>query len=411
MRRGESKAKSLKRGGRIRSAPAKAKARAGHKDASSGSLAIQLAAKTRELNEALAQQAATADVLKAIGRSTFDLQTVLNTLVESAGRLCEADRSVMNQFDESASISPSAWPSRTVAFWGYWPERIAVPTGRGSTIGRAIAERRSVQIPDVLADADYEAKEAAKAIGLRTTLAVPLMREGAPIGFILLQRRTVRPFTNKQIELVETFADQAVIAIGNVRLFDEVQARTREVTEALEQQTATSEVLQVISSSPGEIDPVFRALLEKGVRICGAKFGTLTLYDGSTFRNAALHKVPPDYAATWSHEPFRPHPQSGLGYVARTKQIAHIHDIRTQSPYLEGDPAVVALADLAGARTLLIVPMLKESALIGTIAIFRQEVRPFTDKQIELLSNFARQAVMRLRTRACSRSFASALPI
>ena len=291
MRRGESKAKGLKRGGRTRSAPTKAKARAGHKDASSGSLAIQLAAKTRELNEALAQQAATADVLKAIGRSTFDLQTVLNTLVESAGRLCEADRAVMNQFDESASIPPSAWPSRTVAFWGFSPERIAymqdhpIPMGRGSTAGRAIAERRPVQIPDVLADADYEAKEAAKAIGLRTTLAVPLMREGAPIGFILLQRRTVRPFTKQQIELVETFADQAVIAIENARLFDEVQARTKELTESLEQQTATSEVLEVISSSPGELQPVFETMLANATRLCEAKFGILSLYDGEVLRN------------------------------------------------------------------------------------------------------------------------------
>ena len=213
------------------------------------------------------------------------------------------------------------------------------------------------------------------------------MREGRPIGVLALLRRTVRPFTDKQIELASTFADQAVIAIENVRLFDELR-------ESLEQQTATSEVLQIISSSPGELEPVFRTLLEKGVRICGAKFGILTLYDGNAFRHAALHNAPPDFAATWSHGSFCPHPQSGLGYVARTKQIAHIDDIRTQSPYLEGDPAVVAIADLAGARTLLIVPMLKESALIGTISIFRQEVQPFTDKQIELVSNFAKQAVI-----------------
>ena len=204
----------------------------------------------------------------------------------------------MNRFDESASISPSAWPSRTVAFWGYSPEHIAymqdhpIPMGRGSTFGRAIAERRPVQIPDVLADADYEAKEVAKAIGLRTTLAVPLMREGAPIGFITLQRRAVRPFTEQQIELVETFADQAVIAIENVRLFDEVQARTKELAELLEQQTATSEVLQVISSSPGELQPVFEKMLENATRVCGAKFGTLLLQEGDRFRPTSTVRCP-----------------------------------------------------------------------------------------------------------------------
>ena len=203
----------------------------------------------------------------------------------------------------------------------------------------------------------------------------------------VIYRQEVRPFTDKQIELLTNFARQAVIAIENTRLLNELR-------ESLQQQTATADVLKVISISPGELEPVFRTVLEKGVRICGAKFGNLTLYDGNAFRHAALHNAPPDFAATWSHESFCPHPQSGLGYVARTKQIAHIDDIRTQSPYLEGDPAVVAIADLAGARTILIVPMLKESALIGTISIFRQEVQPFTDKQIELLSNFARQAVI-----------------
>jgi hypothetical protein len=154
-----------------------------------------------------------------------------------------------------------------------------------------------------------------------------------------------------------------VIAIENVRLFDEVQARTKELTESLEQQTATSEVLQVISRSPGELEPVFQKMLESATRVCGAAFGTMNLYEGDTFRAVALHNVPQAFVeARATLTPFRPHPESGLGYVARTRQVAHINDVRTQASYLEGNPAVVAVADLAGARTLLIVPMLNEIA-------------------------------------------------
>ena len=213
------------------------------------------------------------------------------------------------------------------------------------------------------------------------------------MGVMVLGRNSVRPFTDKQIELAETFADQAVIAIENVRLFEAEQQRTRELTESLEQQTATSEVLGAISGSPGELDPVFKAILENAARICQAQFGTLNIYDGSAFHTVAQHNPPPQFAMRLG-QVIHPHPESGLAYVARTKQTAHIDDIRTRQPYLEGDKAVVGLADLAGARTLLIVPMLKESKLIGAIAIYRREVRPFTDKQIELVQNFASQAVI-----------------
>jgi GAF domain-containing protein len=191
----------------------------------------------------------------------------------------------------------------------------------------------------------------------------------------------------------EALQQRRATADENTRLLNEVRQRTDDLTEALERQTATSEVLKVISSSPGELAPVFKAILENAARICGAQFGTLNTYDGSAFRSVALHNPPPQFAIRRGGV-IRPHPQSGLAHVARTKQIVHIDDIRTRPPYLERDKTVVGLADLAGARTILIVPMLHEDTLVGAITIYRQEVRPFTDKQIELLQSFAAQAVI-----------------
>src|SRR5262249_3375758 len=220
----------------------------------------------------------------------------------------------------------------------------------------------------------------------RTVLGVPLRREGDVIGLIRLTRNKVQPFTDKQIELVTTFADQAVIAIENARLLNELR-------ESLQQQTATADVLKVISSSPGKLEPVFKAILESATQICQAGFGTLNLYEDNAFRSVALHNPPPQFA-TRLGQLIHPHPESGLAHVARTKRIAHIEDIRTQKPYLEGNQAVIELANFAGARTLLIVPMLKEGELLGVISIYRQEVRPSTDKQIELVKNSAAQAVI-----------------
>jgi len=196
--------------------------------------------------------------------------------------------------------------------------------------------------------------------------------------------------------LVETFADQAAIAIENVRLFEAEQQRTRELAESLEQQTSTSEVLQVISSSPGELEPVFRAMLENAIRLCQAKFGAMYLYDGEAFRAAALHAVSPAYAeARRGALVVRDlHPDVPLARVAQTNHVIHITDATLGKSYLERDPRMVELVDFAGARSLLVVPMLKESHLIGAINIYRQEVRPFTDKQIALVQNFAAQAVI-----------------
>jgi GAF domain-containing protein len=343
-----------------------------------------------ELSEALEQQTATANVLKVISRSAFDLKAVLNTLVESAARLCEADtvsigrpKGGIYDFEASYGLTPES-----AEFLANHP----TPIDRSTISGRVLLEHKIVHVSDVLADPEYTYWGGQNL--RRTFLGVPLLREGAPIGVIALGRFSVRPFTDRQIELVQNFADQAVIAIENTRLLSELRQRTTDLSESLEQQTATSEVLRVISSSPGELEPVFEAMLENATRLCGARFGALNLYDGESFQNVALHNVPPGLADIRLREPFRPHPDSAMAHVARTKEIAHIHDLRTQPPYLARDPAVVAMVDLAGARTILVVPMLKEDRLVGTISIFRQEVRPFADKQIELVNNFAKQAVI-----------------
>jgi GAF domain-containing protein len=354
-------------------------------------IAIENTRLLNELRESLQQQTATADVLKVISRSTFDLQTVLDTLVESAARLCEAERANIwrpsgDVYRVAAMFALSAEHEQTL-------KRLAIRPGRDTITGRTLLEGKTVHIPDVLADPEYNSP--VLRIGAnRTVLGVPLLREGVPIGVLVVTRSTVRPFTDKQIELVETFADQAVIAIENVRLFDEVQARTRDLAESLEQQTATSEVLQVISSSPGELEPVFETMLANATRICGAKFGTLFLSEGDRYRVVALHGAPPAFAEARRREPLlRPSPGTGLGRVAMTKQAVQIADIREEPAYIN-DPQRSPLLDIARARTMLNVPMLKENELIGQIGIYRTEVRPFTEKQIELLSNFAAQAVI-----------------
>ena len=321
-------------------------------------------------------------MLKVISRSTFDLPTVLNTLVESAAQLCEADKAqILRPTGQDATYYTAASYGHSREYLEYMQGQIWAP-GRGTTVGRVMLERKSVQIPDVLADPEYTAHEAQRLGGFRTILVVPLLREGLPIGLLAMHRAAVRPFTQKQIELVETFADQAVIAIENVRLFDEVQARTRELSESLEQQTATSDVLGIISSSPGELERVFSAMLSNALRICEAKFGNLFLYENGLFREVSNVNVPPDFEAFVQQGPISPNPGTGLARIVSTKQVAHIEDIRKLEAYASRDPFVVAGVESGGIRSLLIVPLLKENDLIGVIGIYRQEVRPFTEKQI-----------------------------
>ena len=355
-------------------------------------IAIENTRLLSELRKSLQQQTATSELLKVISRSTFDLQPVLDTLTESAARLCDAEMAAITREKDSAFYYATSYGFP--ADYLEYVKGIAHPVNRGSVIGRTMVEGRALQIPDVLTDPEYAYRESQKRGGFRTLLGVPLLREGSPIAVLLLGRSKVQPFTQKQIELVETFADQAVIAIENVRLFEEVQTRTRDLSESLEQQTATSEVLKVISSSPGELKPVFDALLANAVRICDAKFGVLFLTEGDAFRYVALHGAPPAFAEARRREPVtRVKPGTTIGRVAATKKPAQTADIRVEPAYTN-DPERILILELAGARTILGVPMLKESQLVGAIVIYRQEVRPFTDKQIDLLSNFAAQAVI-----------------
>jgi GAF domain-containing protein len=357
-------------------------------------IAIENTRLLNELRESLQQQTATADVLKVISRSTFDLQTVLDTLTESAAHLCEAEMAAIIRQKGTANY----WATS----YGLPPEHseyiksIPLKPERGTIVGRVLLEGKTVHVPDVLADPEYTLMEAQRRAGYRAMLGVPLLREATPIGIILLMRRTVRPFTDKQIELATTFADQAVIAIENVRLFDEVQARTRELSESLEQQTATSEVLGIISKSPGELDPVFQAMLENATRICEAKFGNLLLREGNAFRAVATHGLP-SYVEDMRREPLidlDKNPDIPLARMTRTKEDLHIPDMAADQAYIKRNPFAVAGVELGGIRTLLVVPMIRDAELIGAIGIYRQEVRPFTDKQIELVNSFAAQAVI-----------------
>ncbi len=355
----------------------------------------ELRQRTDDLSEALEQQTATSEVLKVISRSTFDLQTVLDTLVESAARLCEADTASINRA-QSNGFQQIACFGSSPEYKAYVESRL-IPAGRGSVAGRTIVEGRIVHISDVLADPEFTFTEAARIGGVRTMLGVPLMREGVPMGVLNLQRKTVRSFTQKQIDLVTTFADQAVIAIENTRLLNELRQRKDDLSEALEQQTATSEVLKVISSSPGELELVFQAILTTATRICEAGFGVLFQSEGDALRTVSIHGAPRAYVEERQRNPMiRPAPESVFGRALATKQPLQIADIQEEGEYVNAPSGFTGskLAKLAGARSLLAVPMLKDDEVIGAILIYRQQVRPFIDKQIELVQNFAAQAVI-----------------
>jgi GAF domain-containing protein len=349
--------------------------------------------KTHDLQESLQFQTASGEVLKVISQSPDALQPVFDVVVETARELCRAQAATIFTLREGR-FHVAAFAGVQTELLQHMKDHPISLEQKGSALARSARERRTIHIPNTAEDPEFAE---GGIIGMgepRSTLTVPLMRDGKVIGSITLRQSHLRPFTARQIEAIETFADQAVIAISNVGLFDQVQARTIELTESLEQQTATSEVLQVISSSQGKLEPVFQKMLEKATHVCGANFGTMNLWDGESVNIAASYNVPPAFAAWRQRTPIRPHPESGLAIVIRTHRVVHVHDLRCGPAYLARDPANVAMVEIAGARTIVTVPMLKADKLIGTMSIFRQEVRPFTDKQIALVENFTKQAVI-----------------
>ena len=349
--------------------------------------------RTRELTESLEQQTATSQVLQVISRSAFDLKAVLNTLVESAARLCEADIANIWRPHGTVYRLAATYPAITSKHKEYL-QNLSIEPSRGSCVGRTLLEGDIVHIHDIQNDPEY-LLETAKLEKYHTMLGVPLLREGTPVGVIALVRSTRRPFSDKQIELVKTFADQAVIAIENTRLFEAEQQRSRELSELLEQQTATSGVLQVISSSPGDLQPVFETMLHNAVRICDAKFGNIFRWEGDALHLAATHNIPPAFAELRRRSPFSPGPENPIGRMVATKAVVQVADLAAEQRYIDRrDPAIVAAVELGGIRTFVAVPMLKENELIGALIVYRQEVRPFTDKQIALVTNFANQAVI-----------------
>ena len=342
---------------------------------------------TRERDEALEQQTATSEVLQVISSCTGELEPVFAAMLGRATRICEAEFGNFFLLD-GETFRALAWHGEPTYVGNWQRQPLAIKTDKPHIpLARLVETKQRVHVGDLREDAAYKAGFAPLVAlvdkgGARTLLIVPMLKEHTLIGAMAIYRQEVRPFTVKQIALVENFAAQAVIAIENARLLSELR-------ESLEQQTATAEVLRVISSSPGELEPVFEIILEDATRICEAKFGIMQLLEGDGLRAVALHDVPSAYAEAMGHDPiFRPPVGHPLDRVVSTKQVVHIPDMRTEQK-LRG-----RIVELAGARSLLTVPMLKENALIGVISIYRQEVRPFADKQIELVKNFADQAVI-----------------
>ncbi len=359
----------------------------------------KLRQRTDDLSESLEQQTATSEVLKVISSSSGELQPVFEAMLENATRLCAAKFGNL-YLCEGDAFRTTAMHNVPAAFAEARMREPLIHPRPGSLLGRIASTMEAVHVPEVTADQGYIERHplfvsAVELGGFRSLLAVPMLKDGNLIGAIVIYRQEPGSFTDKQIELVKNFAAQAVIAIENARLLNELRQRTDDLSESLQQQTATSQVLQVISSSPGELEPVFEAMLANATRICDAKFGNLWLRQDDGFLVAATHGIPPEYRDRLKVGVVAyPGPSLPLSRAKKTRQVVHIADLSKDQAYLDGEPVAVGGVEIGKARTLIIVPMLKEKELVGAFAIYRQEVRPFSEKQIELLQNFAAQAVI-----------------
>ena len=371
---------------------------------SAAGLQEQLDHRTRELNEALEQQAATSEVLHVISSAPGKLEPVFKAILTRATRICQAKFGNL-WLREGDNVRIAATHGAPSAYREYLKAEPVVVPAPGSAMARVVSNREVVQIDDIRKAPTHSMKMRLATIKLakaRSLVGVPMLKENEVIGGIAIYRQEVRPFSDKQIELLKNFASQAVIAIENTRLLNELRQRTTDLTErtadlteALGQQTATSEVLQVISSSPGELEPVFETMLEKAVRMCDATFGNIYRWQDGVLHLVAAYNTPPALAEARRRLPLVPGQHPIIDRMVTTKTASHVIDAAATSEYIEStSPGAIEVVELGGVRTSLLVPMLRDNELIGSFTVYRQEVRPFTDKQIELVTNFANQAVI-----------------
>jgi GAF domain-containing protein len=359
----------------------------------------ELRQRTDDLSESLEQQTATSEVLRVINSSPGELEPVFQTMLKNATRLCEAEFGNLFLYDGEAFRTVALYQASQAYAEARQRPFLARDLHPDVPLVRIILSKAIINIADVRTERAYVAgdPEFSKLVdvaGARTLLLVPLLKETQFVGAFAIYRKEVRQFADKQIALVQNFAAQAVIAIENARLLNELRQRTDDLSESLQQQTAAADVLKVISSSPGELEPVFEAMLANAVRLCESNFGALHLHESGTLRMVASHNVPSAFAEARGSAPFQPSPESALGKTVRTKQTAHLEDLAATRGYAERYRSTVDAVELGGVRTTIAVPMLKDDELIGTISIFRQQVRAFTDKQIAVIQNFAAQAVI-----------------